>query len=79
MKSHKKYREILDTRGLKCPEPILEIAIKSADMNKGDVLEVIGDCPTFANDVKRWCKRLHKSLLFMKNNGNGTMKCQIQF
>jgi TusA-related sulfurtransferase len=79
MKTRKKHVEILDTKGLKCPEPLLKIAVKSVDMNEGDILEVIGDCPTFANDVKIWCKRLHKTLLFTKNNGKNMMKCQIQF
>ena len=75
----KKNISKLDTRGLKCPEPVLRIAVKSADMNTGDVLEVIGDCPTFENDVKIWCKRIKKTLLFMQHNGNGKVKCQIQF
>ena len=66
MKARKKHMEILDTKGLKCPEPLLKIAVKSVDMNEGDILEVIGDCPTFGNDVNIWCKRLHKNLLFTK-------------
>ena len=44
--------EILDTIGLKCPQPILKIAVKAADMNLGDILEIIGDCPTFERDVR---------------------------
>ena len=75
----RKAIEILDTTGLKCPEPILKISEKSSDMKKGDILEVIGDCPTFPNDVKRWCKRLHKTLLFIKDAGSKKVKCQIQF
>jgi tRNA 2-thiouridine synthesizing protein A len=57
----------LDTTGLKCPEPVLKIAVKSADMVTGDVLEVIGDCPTFENDVRIWCKRINKTLLFVQH------------
>jgi tRNA 2-thiouridine synthesizing protein A len=69
----------LDTTGLRCPQPVLKIAAKSPDMHSGDVLEVIGDCPTFERDVRAWCKRLKKTLLFMKDEGNGKMKCHIQF
>ena len=43
---------ILDTTGLKCPQPVLKIAAKSPDMQHGDVLEVIGDCPTFERDIR---------------------------
>jgi len=71
--------EILDTTGLKCPQPILKIATRSPEMRPGDILEVIGDCPTFEKDVRVWCERLHKTLLSMRSEGNGRMKCQIQF
>ena len=75
----KKNISKLDTTGLKCPEPVLKIAVKSADMRTGDVLEVIGDCPTFENDVRIWCKRIKKTLLFVQHTDNGRVTCQIQF
>jgi tRNA 2-thiouridine synthesizing protein A len=69
----------LDTTGLKCPQPVLKIAAKSPDMKPGDILEVIGDCPTFERDIRAWCKRLKKTLLFIRNEGTSKMRCQIQF
>ncbi|MCG2711725.1 MAG: sulfurtransferase TusA family protein [Candidatus Omnitrophica bacterium] len=69
----------LDTAGLKCPQPILKIATKSPDMLKGDILEVIGDCPTFEKDVRIWCQRMQKVCLSVKDDGNGKLKIQIQF
>jgi len=69
----------LDTTGLKCPEPVLKIASKSTDMQSGDILEVIGDCLTFERDVRAWCKRLKKTLVFVRNEGAGRIRCQIQF
>jgi len=52
--------EILNTGGLN-PQPVLKIAVKAADMNHGDILEGVGDCPTFegmfengANDSKKF-------------------------
>ena len=79
MKVRKKHIKILDVTGIRCPEPVLKIAMTSVDMNEGDVLEVIGDCPTFEKDTKMWCKRLHKTLLLSRNYDNGKTKCQIQF
>ena len=61
--------EILDTFGLKCPQPVLKIAVKAVDMKTGDILEVLGDCPTFERDVRVWCKRLGKVLLSVKKDG----------
>jgi tRNA 2-thiouridine synthesizing protein A len=70
---------VLDTMGLKCPQPVLKIAAKSPDMQFGDILEVLGDCPTFERDIRAWCKRLKKTLLFIRDEEAGKKRCQIQF
>ncbi len=71
--------EILDTLGLKCPQPVLKIAVKSPDMKSGDILEVIGDCATFERDVRMWCERLGRVVLSVKDEGKEVRKIQIQF
>jgi len=71
--------ELLDTIGLKCPQPVLKIAVKAADMQFGDILEVIGDCPTFERDIRVWCERLNKILLSVKDEGGYRKRIQIQF
>ena len=71
--------EVLDTLGLKCPQPILKIAVKAPDMKPGDILEVLGDCPTFEKDVRTWCERLRKVLLSVKDDGDDKKTIQIQF
>jgi tRNA 2-thiouridine synthesizing protein A len=58
---------VLNTLGLKCPDPVLKLTVKFADMKPGDILEILGDCPTFENDVRTWCERLGKPLLFVKH------------
>jgi len=70
---------LLDTLGLKCPQPVLKIAVKAADMKSGDILEVLGDCPTFERDVRVWCERLGKVLLAIKDEGADKKRIQIQF
>jgi tRNA 2-thiouridine synthesizing protein A len=69
----------MDLKGLRCPQPILKITAKSVDMQPGDVLEAEANCPTFENDVKTWCEKLGKALLFIQKVGAGTFRCQIQF
>jgi tRNA 2-thiouridine synthesizing protein A len=54
---------VLDTLGLKCPQPVLKIAVMAPEMRSGDVLEILGDCPTFEKDVRTWCERLRKAVL----------------
>jgi tRNA 2-thiouridine synthesizing protein A len=71
--------EVLDTLGLKCPQPVLKIAVKAPDMKEGDVLEILGDCPTFEKDVRTWCDRLGKVFLSIKDEGGDKKRIQIQF
>jgi tRNA 2-thiouridine synthesizing protein A len=61
--------EVLDTLGMKSPQPILKIAVKAPDMKHGDILEILGDCPTFERDVRTWCERLGKVVLSVKDEG----------
>ena len=41
----------LDCLGLRCPQPILKIAAKSAELKAGDILEVIGGL----SDIREGC------------------------
>ena len=70
---------VLDTLGMKCPQPVLKIAVKSPDMKPGDILEILGDCPTFERDVRIWCERLGKVVLSVKDDGDDKKTIQIQF
>ena len=70
--------EVLDTLGLKCPQPVLKIAVMVPDMKSGDILEILGDCPTFEKDVRTWCERVRKVLLSVKDEGNNQKRIQIQ-
>jgi len=71
--------EVLNILGQKCPQPVLKIAVKAPDMKQGDILEVLGDCPTFEKDVRRWCERLGKVLLSVKDEGQNKKRIQIRF
>jgi tRNA 2-thiouridine synthesizing protein A len=48
-------------------------------MKPGDVLEILGDCPTFEKDVRIWCERLEKVFLSTKDEGRKKKRIQIQF
>jgi tRNA 2-thiouridine synthesizing protein A len=70
---------LLDTLGMKCPQPVVKIAVKAPDMKPGDILEILGDCPTFERDVLAWCKRLEKDVLSVKDAGGQKKTIRIQF
>lgn len=46
---------VLDTKGMKCPLPIVQIAKAVKTMSSGQTLEVVADDPAFYEDVKAWC------------------------
>lgn len=71
-------REI-DATGLKCPQPVLKLTVVSPQMQPGEMLEIIGDCPTFENDIRVWCQRLHKTLLFVQEESGYRKRIRIRF
>jgi tRNA 2-thiouridine synthesizing protein A len=61
--------EILNCRGMKCPQPVLKCAIKANTLPAGTVLEVQADCPSFPDDVKKWCTDTGKVLISFVDKG----------
>ena len=69
----------LDALGLKCPQPVLKVAVKAKEIAPGDTLEVLADCESFPKDIEAWCAKTGKTLLFCVDEGGGKHKAQIQF
>jgi tRNA 2-thiouridine synthesizing protein A len=69
-----------DARGMKCPMPALKMnsMLLKGEIKPGDVLEVVADCSTFEKDVKDWCTRTKKVLVFMRDEDGGAKRCQVQ-
>jgi len=71
--------QVLDVKGLKCPQPVLKLAAKAPVIPAGDILEVLGDSPTFEKDIKSWCDRMKKTVIEVVDEGNSVKKIKIQF
>ena len=71
--------KVVDVLGLRCPQPVLKMAMLATGLQVGDVMEVLGDCPTFEKDVRTWCERLGKICLSVKDEGGDKKRIQIQF
>jgi tRNA 2-thiouridine synthesizing protein A len=61
--------EVLDCRGMKCPQPVMKAAIKANSMPAGSTLEVRADCPSFPADVTKWCADTGKVLVSIVDQG----------
>lgn len=70
--------EILNCRGMKCPQPVLKVAVKAASMKPGTSLEVTADCTSFPSDIQKWCNDTGKVLINMVDNA-GVYTATIQF
>ena len=70
--------QTLEAKGLKCPQPALKVQMLSMKMKAGEVLEVVADCDTFEKDMRDFCARTKKVLLWIKDEGGGAKRCQIR-
>lgn len=60
----------IDTKGLKCPEPLMLVRNKVREMADGDVLRVIATDPSTHRDFTNFCRFLdHQLLLATEDDG----------
>ena len=57
---------LLDTTGLRCPEPVMLLHNKMRDLNAGQVLKLIASDPSTQRDVPKFCLFLGHKLLAHK-------------
>ena len=55
--------QLLNVSGLSCPGPILQVSEAMAELNSGDILDVIATDPGFARDIQSWAKTTGNKLL----------------
>jgi tRNA 2-thiouridine synthesizing protein A len=63
----------IDCSGMRCPQPVLKLAVETAETPAGTVVEITGDCPTFEKDVRTYCERRRKTLLAVRADGAKTV------
>jgi tRNA 2-thiouridine synthesizing protein A len=61
--------EILDYRGMRCPQPVLKAAMKIQTLPPGTVVEIQADCPEFPHQVKEWCEKSGRVLISVVDHG----------
>jgi len=72
-------REILQTQGIEWNQATFKIASKFMQMQPGALLEIRGDHPRFESDIKIWCRKLNKPVIFMNHRTGNLLIGQIQF
>lgn len=46
----------LDAKGLLCPMPVIRAQDRIAELQPGDILDVVSTDPGAKNDVPAWCR-----------------------
>lgn len=62
--------EILDARGLLCPEPVMMLHKAMRQLAAGQVLQVLATDPSTQRDIPKFCTFLEHSLLQSEEDGD---------
>lgn len=65
----RKWDSEMDARGLFCPEPVMLLHNRIADIDKGKILKVIATDPSTTRDIPRFCQFLSHELLESREQG----------
>jgi tRNA 2-thiouridine synthesizing protein A len=63
-------RKTLDTKGLKCPLPVLKARRAMKELGSGDVLEVLATDPGSVKDFEAFCRTTGDRLLDSRRDGD---------
>ena len=69
---------VLDMRGATCPGPIVEAKKLLNGMSKGEVLQLVSDCPGIRADVKSWVKATGLELVDAQESAPGEYNFQLR-
>jgi tRNA 2-thiouridine synthesizing protein A len=61
--------DVLDSRDVSCPLPIIQTAQAMADLSSGQTLLVMASDPGFEPDIKAWASRTGNPLLSSERHG----------
>jgi tRNA 2-thiouridine synthesizing protein A len=53
----------VDCLGLKCPQPIIEVARRIGDVQVGELVELQADDPAAGPDLAAWCRMRGQELV----------------
>lgn len=60
-----KADKVVDARGTACPGPLLAAKKAVADLQTGQIMEVLSSDEGTTNDIPKWCKKMEYDYLGM--------------
>jgi peroxiredoxin family protein/rhodanese-related sulfurtransferase/TusA-related sulfurtransferase len=67
----------IDTGGLQCPGPILQLQRALADVREGEAVEILSTDPGFAVDVPAWCRTTGNQLDSVASGPGGPYRAVV--
>ena len=68
----------LDARRLLCPMPVIRTQDRIAELQPGDILEVVATDPGALNDIPAWCRiNGHKVLVSREDRGEVVLEIEV--
>ena len=61
--------ELIDARGVLCPQPIIDLAAAVRGLQVGDTVRILCDDLAFPFDLESWCKGSRHELIRLEQDG----------
>jgi TusA-related sulfurtransferase len=68
----------VDTRGMNCPQPLVEVRKKLRKMQPGQVLEIVGDHKVSRTEIPMTMEENGDQVLEAEDNGDGSWKILVR-
>ncbi|MDX6255791.1 MAG: cysteine desulfurase [Frankiales bacterium] len=62
---------IVDSRGRRCPLPVIDLAKAMREVADGEVVTVLADDPAAATDIPAWCRMRGHEYLGAEQGASG--------
>jgi TusA-related sulfurtransferase len=69
---------VVDSRGRRCPLPVIDLAKAMPDVAVGDVVVVLSDDPAAATDIPAWCRMRGQDYLGAEDTGDGATAHRVR-
>ncbi len=63
MSESEEIKQVLDTSGLLCPEPVMLLHKAVREVQAGDIIQVVATDPSTQRDIPKFCQFLGHELL----------------
>lgn len=68
----------VDARGLRCPQPVIELAAAVGDAAPDDLVDLLADDPAARVDVPVWCRMRRHRLVALEEDDEGVLHFRVQ-